>query len=254
LFSAPSASLAEDPAGPLGTLGTLASSLLATGGSGGLDDVVARSVGLGYRVIDEYIQQGERAARGLGDRSYGLAGMMGDPQRLAMAGLGGDPQLVAARFAQYASEMASLWLGFAGLAGGGGMNGFPMTAPAAPPASRPAAANGAGAPPPASADEAAAPQRWTTARVAITSTRRTEVAVDLRLDGATGPIVAQALRAPSGNGLRIDDVAAEVGDDGTLIVRIDVPDHQAAGLYEGALVDEASSRTVGWVTLRVPEP
>src|SRR5689334_10143591 len=49
-----------------------------------LNDVIARSVDLGYRVVDEYVRQGQKAAQRLNQRSYGAQTMAGDVQDLAM--------------------------------------------------------------------------------------------------------------------------------------------------------------------------
>src|SRR5215470_15787877 len=70
----------------------------------GLSDVVSRSVDLGYRVIDEYIRQGQKAARRLNDRSFGTQAVASDLQELGM------------RMTQYASDFAAVWLEFVQLA------------------------------------------------------------------------------------------------------------------------------------------
>jgi hypothetical protein len=61
-------------------------------------DVVTRSVELGYRVIDDYVRQGERMARAVSERG---PGGMASP---------GDAQEVATRMAQYAMDFTGLWL------------------------------------------------------------------------------------------------------------------------------------------------
>ncbi len=197
-----------------------------------VEDVVARSVGLGYRVIDEYIQQGERVARSLGDRSYGTATMVN------------DAQAVATRMAQYATEMTSLWFEFAGLAARG--SGFPL-GPMGPFGAAPTAEPGAA---PATAPSPSQPPLRL--RVAIASSRPAEATIDVRLEGAVQPIVASALRPQAQGGTRIIDLAVEAAEaaDLPLTLRIHVPDDQPAGDYEGTLVDD-TGRSVGWITLRV---
>jgi hypothetical protein len=66
-------------------------------GTAGLGDVVSRSVELGYRVVDEYIRQGQRAANRLSAGEYRPGDWAADAQDLAQ------------RMAQYASELAGTW-------------------------------------------------------------------------------------------------------------------------------------------------
>jgi len=70
----------------------------AAGGEGAqLNDVIGRSVDLGYRVIDAYVRQGQRAAERLGGGVAETASVTGDLQELSV------------RMAQYASELVGLW-------------------------------------------------------------------------------------------------------------------------------------------------
>ena len=49
---------------------------------GGRDDVVSRSVDLAYRVVDEYVRQGQKTAQRLSERSYAPEAMARDVQDL----------------------------------------------------------------------------------------------------------------------------------------------------------------------------
>ncbi|MFN8640251.1 MAG: hypothetical protein U0802_00780 [Candidatus Binatia bacterium] len=75
------ATLFETPGGDTGTADAPDSAAPA---GPSLNDVVTRSVDPGYRVIDEYMRQGQKAAQRLNERSYGAQTMAGDVQDLAM--------------------------------------------------------------------------------------------------------------------------------------------------------------------------
>ena len=66
-------------------------------GAGPLNDVVTRSVELGYRVVDEYIRQGQKAAARFGSPSLGTETMASDMQDLGV------------RMVQYTSDVFGLW-------------------------------------------------------------------------------------------------------------------------------------------------
>jgi hypothetical protein len=208
-------------------------------GSGALNDVVSRSVDLGYRVIDEYVRQGQKAAQRFNDRSYGASTMTNDMQE------------IATRMAQYASDFTALWFEFmqAAAAGAGGWpmppaNGFKASTTAskgsqAPPATAPAPREGEGV-------------ELTRVRIAVTSPHPTEVSFDLRPHSAARRLVVHSLRAVDPDKPRLSDVTIEEGGpDEPLTLRIRVPLGQAAGVYNGLIIDEETSRPVGTVSLRI---
>ena len=80
-------------------------------GAGGpaLGETAARAVDLGYRVVDKYIRQGQKAARRLSGRS---------PAPTASAG---DLQEVVSRLAQFTTEWVGLWMELAQRLGGGAL-------------------------------------------------------------------------------------------------------------------------------------
>jgi hypothetical protein len=188
------------------------------------DDTMARTVELGYRVIDEYIRQGQRAAKHFADRSWGAEALRSDVQDFS------------ATMAHYASEATRLWLDWMGATA----NADPRGAGAAPPAAeRPAAAVDAPA-----------------ARLSIrlTSARPADVSADLRSDTAAASFHAHDLRAASGAAPRIRGVRVVREDDGAIRICISVPDDQPPGTYSGPVVDAETGVAVGTVRLRIPEP
>lgn len=202
---------------------------------GGVDDVVSRSVELGYRVIDDWMRQGQRAAQRLGEGPYDATAFTQDAQDLT------------ARIAQHASDLFGLWLKlFEMAAAGGARAGMPPGTVAG------TAPNGGAAHPAASATTAAAPLA---VRVEVTSTIPTQVALDLRPDAAGRRLVVLALRAVDPEAPRLDDVAiGRDGDEGAFVARLRVPDDHPAGTYNGLILDEDTSRPVGTLSVRIGPP
>ncbi len=203
-----------------------------------LNAAVSRSVDLGYRVIDEYIRQGQRAAQRLNDRSYGAQAMTSDVQELAL------------RVGQYTSEFAAIWFELIQAAVIGAAehkNGAPRGTQAV----RTSDATASSAPAPERLPAAAEPAR---VRIAITSPRPAEVSLDLRPELAARPVLVNALRALDPDKPRVSDVVFEPacnGDPPTL--RLRVPADQPAGVYNAVMVDAETSRPVGTISLRITE-
>lgn len=206
-----------------------------------LSDVVSHSVDLGYRIIDDYVRQGEKAARRLSERSA-------TPQTMV-----GDAQDVAARFAQHASGLAAVWLEFLQLTAAS--SGMPMAgnfweavgattgAPPPSPSARPQA-NGTS---PRHADT-----ERTRVRIEVVSNQPTEVVLDLQPSAAGRSLTVHVLRAVDPDKPRIDDVAFQPeSDTAPACVRVCIPAGQPAGVYNGLIIDEASSRPVGSVSVSV---
>ena len=197
-----------------------------------LGDVVSRSVDLGYRVVDEYVRQGQRAAQRLSERSFGPDVVVTEVRE------------IADRMTQYTSDVLALWFDVLEVAGGGivGRPGqaAPRTAGAAPVAA-----------PPAETLDRTAHER-TRVVVEVVSRQPTEVALDLRPETPVGPFVVHGLRDPDPEKPRLTDVTLRTdGDGGPFALRIRVPDDQPEGTYSGVIVEERTSRPVGTVTVRL---
>ena len=189
--------------------------------SGGpLEDVVSRSVELGYRVVDEYLREGQRVAE-----RFGAGGLRADAAV-------GDMQQLTARMARYTSDVLEVWFQFLELAMGGRVR---------PPE------NGAGAAPPV---QPAAPVA-SRIRVALDASQPTEVVLDLRPDAAGRRLLVHALRpGDGGEGPRLSDVSIEP-DAGGAVVRVRVPPRHPAGVYNGLVIDEETSRPAGTLSVSV---
>jgi len=183
-------------------------------------DAIANAVDLGYRVLDEYLQQGQRAAR-----RFGVA-----PGRAEAAV--DDLQALATRMARYTSDFLGVWAQFVDVAlSAGGL------APQAAPGARPAAPAPAG-------------------RLAITvrlaSLQQAEVAVDVAPDLADRALTVQDLRSADPNVTPIGGVRLEAATETTPArLHVTIPPDQPAGTYIGVVVDDASGRFAGTVTVTV---
>jgi hypothetical protein len=203
-------------------------------------DVIARSVELGYRVVDEYIRQGRKAAERLGGPSLGPAA------------LGGDVTELGARMMRYATEMMGLWMQLADATMGAGAprSAAPAASPAPAseetPSARPGASDATvGSSPPRAGD-------GVRVRIEVASLWPTEVWLDLRPEGVHVPVVAHALRAGDPALPRLDDVTFSNGAlDEPPLLRVRIPPSQPAGIYNGLLIDSRTSRPVGTVSVRV---
>jgi hypothetical protein len=202
-------------------------------GKGGpsLGEAVSRSVELGYRVVDDYIQQGQRAAQRLNDRSLG-------PETITR-----DVQELTARMAQYASDFMSVWFEVLELAtaGSGVRRGDASSGSTAP----------APVPTPPRASREPAPER-TRVRIEVSSAKPAEVSLDLIPDAERRSLVVHALRAVDPEKPRLADVVLEHGARGEpLTLRIRVPADQPQGVYNGLIIDDQTSRPAGTVSVRL---
>lgn len=190
-------------------------------------DPVARAVELGYRVVDDYVRQGQDVAKRF-------------TSRRAAAGVGGDVQDLMTRWFKYTSELTEVWFQLVGMTAGGQM---------------PRAAAWAGAPAPQGPAPTAGPVAGEPTRVGVQvrCSRPVEVVLDLRpLSGET-PLRVHDLRAADAEKPRITGVRIErvQGRDAPLLC-IEIPEDQPPGIYSGLVLDEATSLPAGTVAVRIP--
>ena len=220
-------------AGPVGA---------ARGGAGGsLGEVVSRSVDLGYRVVDEYVRQGQKAARRVSERTW-------EPDAMAR-----DAQDLMARMMQYGSDFMAVWVELMELTTGG----VPWMQGAVPgwPARR--ATNGHDPEPGPEAPPAADVPASGRAQVAVevASKQPAEVTVDVAADVDADALVVHALREADAKKPRLRDVGLRRRTPGgSLVLTLRVPDRQPAGMYNGMIVDTTTSRPVGTVSVRLDRP
>lgn len=205
-------------------------------------ETVTRAVELGYRVIDDYIRQGQKAAERLATRAWSAETALRDTQDLT------------ARMTRHASDLVGLWLealDTANLTGAWRTTERPGGAPepsgGAAGVAPDEVEHAAPAAPAATSDAACGRTRIA---IEIASARPAAVTVDLRSADAARPLVVHALRAVEPEKPRITEVAIEPATpDAPARLRIRVPDGQPAGTYDALVIDQATSRPVGSVSL-----
>jgi hypothetical protein len=190
-----------------------------------LGEAVATAVDLGYRVLDEYLRQGQSAARRFGVR----------PERAEAAV--DDLQALATRMARYTSDFLGVWAQFVDVALSAGRLGVPTV------------------PRPPSPDHAPAPgssPARTAVAVRLVSRKAAEVAVDIASDMAGRPLTVQDLRSSDPGiepitGVHFEPVAGAT----TRRLHVTVPPDQPEGTYVGVVVDDESGRFAGTVMVTV---
>ncbi len=234
----------------------------ASNGSGPgetMEDVVTQGVKLGYKVIDEYLRQGQRvaerlcrAANGTGDDSHKQRDGNGnlessvddllDRVRRSYKDLGGEMEDMLERTIHLYKDMWAVWMdgvelvlrsplfvsGFAGTE-----NGYRHP----PPRDGSSRADASSTPPPI---------------VEISSKRPARVA--LRLTPRSGPFEPRvhALHAADPAIRPLTEVSVRLEPDTVVpIVQVRIPDDQPPGTYTGAVVDRESNAPQGTLSVSV---
>ena len=234
-------------------------------------DPVARGVEAGYRVVDEYLRQGQSVARTMwapfmagGNTGPFAAGPPPPSPGVSIPSMPRSPEEAQQRMGamlRSATDLAMMWMDFLGMGGMTAMGARPAsTGPggfdAGPfPSSQPHVAGGTSTAPHDGSARAATrdddrPQ--TVITVELKSTRRTEVSVDLRAGSTRLPLIVHDLRATDAEGTRLAGIGIEgFPADDRVVVRVDVPDDLPAGTYNGLIVDELSSLPRGSLSVKV---
>lgn len=213
-----------------------------TPGGASFESVVSRSVELGYRVVEDYLRQGQRVAERIVDRPSAASSMVQSPQELTT------------RMARYASDIVEIWVQMVELAASGGLlRGAPLwSAGENGRAREPAPADREPSPPvPGVGEPVSGAARVT---VELASTQPAEVTLDLRPGAFALPLIVHSLRAGELDKPRLTDVTLRPADDGILRLRVHVPAGQPPGVYNGLIIEERTSRPVGTLSVRVDSP
>jgi hypothetical protein len=215
-------------------------------------DPISRGVGAGYRVIEEYMRQGQNAARVMWAPFGPAAGNSPSADEVQ--------QRMGMMFRQ-ATDLARMWLDVVGT----GFLAPPFSrAPGASPGSVsvgpfPTNQPSAGAPPPGRPDPPQPPPPQGSDQTALTiemeSTRRTDVSIHLRPQSSGLPLRMQDLRAPDPQAPRLTEVTIEgFPEEDRVVFRIRVPDDQPPGVYSGIILDERTSLPRGTLSVRIAPP
>ncbi len=230
---------ANEPTPQGSAMGAAAAAVTAVGGDANTEIESA------YRVIDEYLQEGRRAAQARSrDSSVAAAGAFAaiatDPSRVGMAAA--SIQEMVAQGIRFYSTLAPLWTAV--------VSSIASSAGAAIPTDTPVPGAAPLHPPPL-------PRGSTTTIPApviieLASARMTRVTVDLTSPGDTAALAIGGLHAIESERPPLRDIRfASDSHSGRPIVRIRVPDDQLPGVYSGVIVDADSGEPRGTIWLRI---
>ena len=253
-------------------------------------DPVSRGVEAGYRVIDEYLRQGQSVARAMwspfipGFSAPGESVPPGanvppggsvPPGAPPWAGASAVPEEIQQRMGtmiRQATDLAMMWMDFVGMgsvgaaaprspyAGPFGDPGAPRAPFAGPFTAGEPAPSRAENPPVARPASEPAPERapvdqQTMITLAIQSKHPVEVSVDLRPRSAGLALAVHDLRSSGPDERRIGGVEITGrADDDQVTIRLSVPDDLPPGVYSGLIVDSRSSLPRGTLSLRLVAP
>lgn len=204
------------------------------------------TVELGYRIIDEYLKQGQQVAQAFNPTAWGGKGPTASVD---------DVQQMGQRVMQYGWDFAGMWFEMVSRMAGNAGTWMPMPGIPRPPGAEPKPGPMPGAPPaakngsaPVSAGANSEAERI---MVSVASERPTSTAVELR-PGSHGELVVHSLRAEGHDGPAIRDVSVErQAADGTVVVKVTIPGSQAPGTYNGLIIDGKTNLPRGTLSVRV---
>jgi hypothetical protein len=199
-----------------------------------IEATVSKSVELGYKVIDEYLQQGQHAAQRL------------NAGTLTAEAVATEAQDLGTRVARYASDFFGAWMELLELAAAGRAAQGEGRAPTAPPPPPSGAAPAPPVPPAARATRAARLQ------VELATARPVRLRLDFHADRIRGALRAHALRSADPSRGHLEGVACVLDAEAPLL-RVEVSADQRDGSYEGLLVDETTNRPVGSVRVTLED-
>lgn len=221
---------------------------LASDGSASTHDQASeearREVESAYRVIDAHLQEGRRAAQERSDEARATASGAYDMSALDSAGIRdatASLQEMIAQGVRFYSSLAPLWAEVvnAVAASAGVVNPSTSAGPAAPlaPAPMPRSAEAMGAAP---------------ISIEIASARPARVTIDLAPRASVTNLATTGLHAIEPGRPPLEDLAFTIdASTNRPILRVRVPDHQPAGVYNGVIVDKDSGDPRGTLTVRI---
>lgn len=218
-------------------------------------DDVANGVGIGYRLIEEYLRQGQHVAQSIWPEPPALGATPASgiaPERL----LEHTTQLAGLWFEQ----MRSAWPAPAPASAEHQPGGFTYVAPEANAAHFPAAQSRAAQPraaqPPATESPGAAATTSSGASAPIVvlhvdAQKPVEVSLTLVANCPRRELIVFEPRMARGDGPRLQHVEASWLDAERVRLSLHVPEAQPAGSYAGVVVDAVSNQPLGTLSVRV---
>jgi len=209
---------------PIRSAGTLFTAASGTGGER-RDDVVARSVELGYQVVDAYIRRGQEAARRVSAGDYRPQDLMTDARELAT------------RMVRSAAELAAAWGDMFDLTTRQGGASAGDASPRAPDS--------------AQTDTGTSTRDPVALRMRLEGPRVVEAVLELSGVPTTHPLVVPPLRTTTPDGPVLGGVTVAAGVGGVRTIVLAVPPDHPAGTYAGPVLDDHANCPVGWLTVTV---
>lgn len=205
-----------------------------TGSGESAADGATGAVNLGYRVIDEYIRQGQRAAQQLGlgiglGTGPGAASFQTLSERILRDGL------------LWLEHVAKVWSTLDPPSALGQLSGRQASAPGTATGARDSAPE---------ATLATAPTATAGIIVEVSSRAPAEVELELRASATGRTLGVQDLRTPQGDDLRGCRLSGGSGGY-PWRVAVRVPDRQMPGLYTGVVFDRADESVQGTLSVRI---
>lgn len=212
----------------------------------GTRESVDGTVNNAYRLIDEYLRQGQRMAK---SAWLPFQGNSGDNH---------EPSNAPARLLRAMGDMTMAWFEVVQQTAGGGQQhpgagpvgtAGPFAAGKAPP---PGAAPPSSAAPPTQPKDAASSVPFASIKVTVQSSCPVEVSVEVTGRPSSHQLLATELRCPSNDASPIAGVEVEISAiDAAPTLRIIVPEGQPRGMYSGLLLERENHRPCGIVSLSV---
>jgi len=196
-------------------------------------ETIERGVREGYRVVEDYLREGQRVARQINRRQYGPRQMGDDLQSLAGRMFRDSTRLLGLWVELMSSSVETLW--------GGGRPG---------PAGRPSPTDRTGD----DAERDAADTEATAVTVEVASPHPARVTVHLTAGAAGQPLRPTPLSGDPGAPPLTDVAFERGGPDEPPVLRIRVPADQPPGIYHGVLVEPASHDHRGTVKVELRAP
>ena len=207
----------------------------------GMDYAVAHGVELGYRVIDQYVRQGQRAAERLNPRDEGR----GRDSDASAGDLRDDLEELAERLLRFTTSLIPQRTEVEGVLAWGRDFLRGLLSQWAPNLSDDVANDGA-------LPDGDRNPGDSNLSVEVVSSRPIRVTLDLRAHSGRVALMGEGMRAADSGSPPLGDVTfVDADGDDCLVVRIRVADDQPAGTYTGVVTDAQSGEHCGTLSVRV---
>ena len=200
-----------------------------------LNDVVSHGVKLGYRVVEDHIRHGQRIAQEVNNRSY------------SPGAFGNDIRETIERLARYYTDLGSLWgeLVNSLVSNPDVINNLQQLWQRA---TTPAATNGTSAHNP----EGPEAHVMTAVTIDVIASQPTQVTLDLYPQSERLLLTTHGLRSVDPDKPPLTNISFVPGSDHSPVcLRVHIPNDQPPDTYTGIIVEQATNRPRGTLSVRV---